>query len=239
MIGLLCQASTQCVQESTEHSGLRVERIAEDGLNVRLDDGPRYRVAICNRTPLGGALGRQIEEAVEVAGSDRVALVRTGPFPDNPRTKLARRLGEIVAGGGRKVVVQDTDWRTIMAFLAFQERHLRVPGFEEWTRRDRPLSQLPSLRALFGLGVTAANEPERAAVSPPTPRLRRLPHRSLPRQCRPSPAPSSSVGGRRGIGRRSSLPRTSSATWRSSAVALPWQRRSRSSSRPSSKADRW
>ncbi len=185
LIGLLCRAASQCVRESPEQEGLHVERIAEDSLTVQLDDGPRYRVAICNRTPLGGALGRQIEEAVEAAAPDRAALVRTGPFPDNPRTKLARRLGEIVAAGGRKVVVQDTDWRTIMAFLAFQERHERAPGFEEWTRRDQPLSQLPSLRTLFGLGTGAAVEPERAAPTVATP---------APTPARtPKPAPSSSL----------------------------------------------
>jgi len=169
LVGLLARAAGQCVLEAPEHSGLRVERTDEEHLLVQIDDGPRYRVAICNRTPLGGALARQIEDAVEAAAPDRAALVRTGPFPDNPRTKLARRLGEIVAAGGRKVVVQDTDWRTIMAFFAFSERHARAPGFEDWTRRDQPLSQLPSLRALFGLGAAAAAEPERAPAASPAP----------------------------------------------------------------------
>ncbi|MEN0063521.1 MAG: hypothetical protein AAGA48_15325 [Myxococcota bacterium] len=169
LIGLLCRAATQVVHEAPEHAGLRVERIAENRLTVQIDDGPAYRTGICNRTPLGGSLGRQIEDIVQEADPGPAALVRTGPFPDNPRTKLARRLGEIVAAGGRKVVVQDTDWRTIMAFLAFQERHERAPGFEEWTRRDQPLSQLPGLRTLFGLGTSTVAEPERSPSPSATP----------------------------------------------------------------------
>lgn len=113
------------------------------------DDGETLLVGICNRSARGGGLGRQIHSLRELAGEGPVGVVRCSEFPDNPRTKVYKDLGAVVRDGGRRVSVEDGDWRTMMALRVFAEQHVGDPGLLRWRTAERPLSQLASLRALL------------------------------------------------------------------------------------------
>jgi hypothetical protein len=123
-------------------------------------------VGLCNKTPQGGALSRQIKTLAKrsagLAGSVAV-LVRSTGFPDNPRTKIAQQIAEITQAGGRTVIVEDSDWRAMHAMHAFRAEHHGDAAFGEWLRAERPLTRLKSLRSL--LDLDALSSPQAAATT--------------------------------------------------------------------------
>lgn len=116
---------------------------------VITDEGRPVVVGMGNRDARGGGLYKQLVALRELAAGRPVGIVRCSEFPDNPRTKVFKNLGALLRDGGRRVTVQDGDWRTIMAFRAFTERYGEDPSFTDWRRQERPLSQLKSLRELL------------------------------------------------------------------------------------------
>jgi hypothetical protein len=60
-------------------------------------------------------------------------------------------LRDLVDGGGRRVVVEDSDWRTMMALASFKDQHGTAPDFMAWRRQTRALTSLGSLRSILGL----------------------------------------------------------------------------------------
>ena len=125
----------------------RRERV---GLVVN-DDCESLFVGIGNRDARGGGLLRQVLALREMAGDRLVGIVRCSEYPENPRTKVFQELGELLRAGGRRVTVEDGEWRTIMALRSFVPEHADEPGFDVWRRRACPLSQLTSLRLLLAL----------------------------------------------------------------------------------------
>ena len=195
LLALIESAAVQCDIEAGGEIGIQALRGEPGYLSLQLTpaDGPSmtYGVGICNESALGGSLARRIDDVVATAAPHPPLLVRSGPFPDNPRTKIASRLGEVVRSGGRRVVIQESDWRTIMAFDAFRAAHSRAPGYAQWVRAERPLSQLSSLRALFQLDVTQPLHG--AAPSQSLPRVSAPPEASLPPPARDLPARDAAV----------------------------------------------
>jgi hypothetical protein len=123
-------------------------------------------VGVCNANAQGGRLGKQVAEVVERAGAGQTpVLVRSTTFPSNPRTAVARQIGTLIAGGGRRAVVGDSDWRTMMALPPFREQHRNDPAFTTWLRQSRPLSLLKSLRTILDLDQPRTEPPP----SPPSP----------------------------------------------------------------------
>ena len=108
-------------------------------------------VGIGNKAAQGGGLNRQLKALRELAGDRSVGLVRCSEFPSNPRTRVFKALGELLRDGGRRVTVENGDWRTIMAFQVFCEEHGDEPGFVNWCRNERPLGRISSLRELLNL----------------------------------------------------------------------------------------
>jgi hypothetical protein len=138
-------------------------------------------VAVCDVSSRGGALGRRIEEIAELAGSKPVAFVRSTPFPRDPKSRISTLLAALCrpVGTGRRVVVENADWRAIEAFRTFHDLHHTDPEFSDWLRQERPLSSLRGLRAVFDLDrleairldtIPGRLEP-RGALSPELPGL--------------------------------------------------------------------
>ena len=108
------------------------------------------KVGICNKESRGGGLGRQVQELINQSSQQTAVAVRSTSYPSSPTAVVTRLLQEMVNGGGRQVVVEDSDWRTMMVFARFLNAHEAKPGFDSWRRRTRPLSSLNSLRAILG-----------------------------------------------------------------------------------------
>ena len=80
-------------------------------------------VGVCNKAAQGGGLSRQIDEVVKRAGEHTPVIVRSIDFPKSPKAAVVQQLGRLIADGGRRVVVEDSDWRTMIAFSDFRARH--------------------------------------------------------------------------------------------------------------------
>lgn len=125
------------------------------GANNAVD---KLLVAICNRSAQGGGLKKQIEEVAARAGELPAVFVRSSPYPTSPTAVVMKRLTELIApkGKGRRVEVQEGDWRVMAAFHEFHEIHGSNPAFADWQRSQRPLTNLASLQKILALDRLAA-----------------------------------------------------------------------------------
>jgi len=112
-------------------------------------------IGVCNAAARGGSLGRQVTKLEQEAKERCPVVVRSMEFPRNPKTKIARQIGRLVAGGGVRVVVEDADWRAMQAMKAFRQNHEHRETFPYWLRDEQPLARLPSLRAILNLDDVA------------------------------------------------------------------------------------
>jgi Predicted ATPase len=206
LLDLLAVGVAACTEEFQPHYTFTCERQnAVLIITAPTATGERemLTVGICNKAPQGGALARQIEAVEEQAGANIPVLVRCSEYPINPKTKIARQLGEFLRRGGRRVVVEDSDWRAIMAYQQFHAGKSHAPVFYEWLRAEKPLSQLKSLRELLGLDpltlarmgdagapalLQAAPRPKQAVQVPSSPAARneRAPSRAQTGEATPS-----------------------------------------------------
>jgi energy-coupling factor transporter ATP-binding protein EcfA2 len=127
----------------------------------------RILVGVCNKSPQGGWLGRQIEEVVKQAGENTPVIVRSTDYPSNPKAAVVQQLGQFIKDGGRKVVVQDSDWRAMMALSSFRKQREAAKNFAAWLKQTRPLTSLHSLRTILDLDYR--DEPRATPTPNPPP----------------------------------------------------------------------
>jgi GTPase SAR1 family protein len=139
----------------------------------------RLMIGVCNKSAKGGHLGNQVTRVLERAGDPggtiTPVIVRSTAFPNYRKSAVVGQLAEMIARGGRKVVVEDSDWRAMLAFRAFAPGRRSDPTFAPWLRDGRPLSRLASLRAILDLDHPGEPRPaprpgpEPAEPEPPAP----------------------------------------------------------------------
>ena len=172
LAAILARAIRDCSDEQAAGHAFEAE---PDGRFVPVelhgsDDGvERILVGVCNKAAQGGALGRQVEELSRRAAEHTAVVVRSTAFPASPKAAITQLLNKLVAGGGRRVVVEDSDWRTMAALSAFRKAHADSPHYRAWCRQSRPLSSLQSLRAILGLDRPTARLPARPSPPPDPP----------------------------------------------------------------------
>ena len=66
---------------------------------------------------------RQVKEVQSRAGELVPVIVRSTAFSFGPKTEIAKQIGKLITDGGRRTVVEDSDWRTILALRDFREQH--------------------------------------------------------------------------------------------------------------------
>jgi hypothetical protein len=124
-------------------------------------------VAICNRGAQGNGLKKQLDEVEKRLGEFPVVIVRSTDFPKTG--KAVTQIAAMLKRDGRRVVVTDTDWRRMLAFEAFRQRHGSRPDFAAWQRAARPLGELNSLQDILRLKALAAAAPAPAPLPPAAP----------------------------------------------------------------------
>ena len=98
----------------------------------------RILVGVCNKSPRGGWLGRQIDEVVKQAGENTPVIVRSTEYPSSPKAAVVQQLGQLIKDGGRKVVVQDSDWRAMMALACSERRREPLLTLQPGSSRRGP-----------------------------------------------------------------------------------------------------
>jgi energy-coupling factor transporter ATP-binding protein EcfA2 len=132
---------------TTEEGAVRVSARAQNGAAEVI------HVAICNRTPKFGWLARQISQHTKRVQSDParpiIVLARNDAFS---RTKtVEKEIAAALKSGGRSVVIQNADWRVMLALQKFGELHGKEPFFVEWLADENHLSRLGSIRQIVDL----------------------------------------------------------------------------------------
>jgi energy-coupling factor transporter ATP-binding protein EcfA2 len=160
LVGLLAWALAGCADELGARELLRVAVNPEGYIEVDYSggwqlEGERPRdllVGVCNKGAQRGALSRQLMALTASAAGRQPVAVRSSDFPGGAKSVTAVQIGALVAAGGRRLVIEDADWRKMAAFRGFLSFHAdNPPGLHEWLRIERAMAQLPSLRALLRL----------------------------------------------------------------------------------------
>ena len=100
------------------------------------DTVTRILAGVCNRSPQGGWLGKQIEELMQRAGEHTPVAVRSTAYPTNPKAAVTQLIGKLITRGGRRVVVEDSDWRIMQAFARFKQKRGAGPGLHRMAEAD-------------------------------------------------------------------------------------------------------
>lgn len=172
LLNLLGNSITQCARELGDSYQFAV---GSEGdyltTDIRLGQNTLKEsllLGLCQKSSSGGALLRQIKALEKAATNSIPVILRTTEFPSNPRTKTAEKIGQFISGGGRRAMVVDSDWRTMMALQSFKGQHGSRPDYQQWLRTEKPLSQLPSLQAMLNLNELEANISASTFVTSPT-----------------------------------------------------------------------
>lgn len=113
--------------------------------------GEPFIVCICNKKLQGGGLFKEFKALEQHAGNTRMVVARSAEYPRNSNSQAARFLGELIAKGARRVLVEEPDWRSLMAFPTFHAKFARDPSFYAWQHAMRPLTRFISLQGMLGL----------------------------------------------------------------------------------------
>lgn len=145
----LAEAIGEAAAEASEAGPIRADA---DGRFVDVEaTGSKLLVGVCNKAPQGGHLAKQIVELSDRADGRQTIAARSTGFPGKPGLAITKALAAYELAGGRRVVIEDSDWRTMTAFAAFLDDHRADPSFETWRKRTRPLTSLKSLRTILSL----------------------------------------------------------------------------------------
>jgi hypothetical protein len=107
-------------------------------------------IAMTNRPPQGGHLGKQLDALRTLAQSGVIPIaLRNSDFQFKAKSAISQRVGELIAAGGRTVVLEERELRTIRAARDLADAN--TPDFAEWRRLKRPITQLSFIRQILDL----------------------------------------------------------------------------------------
>ncbi len=148
----LCEAEMgERVHIEAGASGRFVEVERQETVNGDMDAIDRRLVAICNKAAQGGALTRQISELIGRADGLPSVVLRSSAFPASAKSPVTGQLASLAEQRGGHAVVEDSEWRAMMAMGRFRAEHDNDPTFDAWLIRTRPLTGLSAIRAALGL----------------------------------------------------------------------------------------
>jgi hypothetical protein len=83
-------------------------------------------------------------------------MIRADRAPEEVETPRNDRAS---LDGGRRAVVEDSAWRTMMALSHFHSGREPDPVFAAWLGRTRPLTRLAALRTILGMDRPEGSRP--------------------------------------------------------------------------------
>ena len=121
---------------------------------------PLLLAGICNKTPGGGHLGKQVQSILDRTEKQvptaTPIIVRSTEFtPKNPKAAITKLFAQLIARGGRYVIVPESGWRAMAAMQHFRNLQRNNSYFNEWLRHTMPLTRLESLRRILDLDEIA------------------------------------------------------------------------------------
>ena len=111
------------------------------------------RVFLCNRPTQGGGLKRQLDKVLPAMQDKACFMLRASDFPPNRKNQTAQAFRKFRDGGGRSVLVPIPDWERMMMVREFHAHHRNDPGFENWFKTAKLLSNVLAVIQLLRLDL--------------------------------------------------------------------------------------
>lgn len=127
-------------------------------------------LALCDRNPAGGALGKQVDALRRLAAATSSApiMLRSSEYPRPGKSQVAEKLKMLLQEGGRRVLITDAEWRRMLALKLFLATREDSKDIDAWLERERPISGLNAIREILELDTRSQRRP------PERPSLRSL-----------------------------------------------------------------
>jgi energy-coupling factor transporter ATP-binding protein EcfA2 len=133
---------------------------------------PRRTLEVCNGATNGHRLRDQLDTLRDLAARGTLVIaLRTGTFEFTPRTKIATKVQDFRAAGGRTVTLDDRQLCAVIAVRTLREAHPAL--FPAWQRQHRPLAHLDFVAAT--LDLDSIPRPPSGANTQPLPQAKRPP----------------------------------------------------------------
>ncbi|MBX2812253.1 MAG: DUF853 family protein [Myxococcales bacterium] len=166
LVELLSHTISHCGPELGEASLFSIE--SSGGPNsfrvlIQRKEQKDLVVCLCEAETRGGGLLNELRRAQKAADNAQLVLVRSTPFPKfNQRAPNQTTLlyADILHKGGRVAVVQDSDWRKMVALQSFRKVYGAKPEYKTFVRTQRPITYLTSIRTILELDELALTRPE-------------------------------------------------------------------------------
>jgi hypothetical protein len=135
---------------------LDIEDVPAFDLSLRHDKGfqSEVRVFLCNRPTQGGGFKRQLDRVVPATRDGSPSfMLRASDFPPNSKNQTGQAFRKFREAGGKSLLVPIADWERMLVVREFHAQHRRDPGFNEWMKRARLMSEIPALVQLLRLDL--------------------------------------------------------------------------------------
>ena len=142
-------------------------------VDARIGD-TKLGLALCDKNPAGGALGKQVDalRRLAAASGSTPVMLRSSEYPRPGKSQVAEKLKQLLVEGGRRVLITDAEWRRILALKLFLAAREDESDVDAWLEREQPLSGLSAVREILELDSRAQRRPnDRPSVrtySPPS-----------------------------------------------------------------------
>ncbi|MDX2201761.1 MAG: helicase HerA-like domain-containing protein [Hyphomicrobiaceae bacterium] len=135
---------------------LDIEDVPAFDLSLRHEKGfqSEARVFLCNRPTQGGGFKRQLDRVLPAARDGAVSfMLRASDFPPSSKNQTGQAFRKFREAGGKSLLVPIADWERMLVVREFQAQHRRDPGFADWAKRARLMSEIPVLVQLLRLDL--------------------------------------------------------------------------------------
>ncbi|HKO93981.1 MAG TPA: hypothetical protein VJU61_22660, partial [Polyangiaceae bacterium] len=164
MLQLIAWALQHADKELPEGRNIAVQ--AKDSYVDTRCGNEKFTVGLCDKSPMGGALGKQVDALRQRASSSQAipVAVRSGEYPRPGKAQVSEKLKGLLQDGGRRVVITDTEWRRMHALQRFMSQRPGTPAMKAWLEQDRPLLNITAIREILNLDAVPDSVPPASPV---------------------------------------------------------------------------
>lgn len=152
-MALVKESLEQAARELPSKPAWTVERVAHGASgHLRVTGaGETLAIRLCDKRAQGGALARELAQFEGAARGCRLVILRSTAFPSNPKTEIAKTLGQLLAKGATRFQVELSEWHAMAALRTFERSHGTDPHYLDWLKHEQPLTRQPFIQGILNL----------------------------------------------------------------------------------------
>ena len=170
MVGLVAWALETVARELP---GVEPPRPRLDGSRVEAQwSRSKLVLGLCEKSPQAGGLGKQVDAVLDRARKSGALpiVLRSSEYPRPGKNQITEKLKAVLAAGGQRVLVTDSEWRYLLALQTFLKAYEQASELERWLVTAKPLCSQTVLRDILRLDEPAVDEPNPPPVDRGRPR---------------------------------------------------------------------